>query len=86
MSEDEAQTLCHKCRLIRPMRLMMVDPETRTMFHNPRCDLPGGLLVCNPNLVQCGDPEHATGRLLPGARLAPIEGKWREAEPSRMKP
>lgn len=49
---------------------MKLDPDTREMFHtNPACTLPGGQFICDPERVQCGSPEHSTGRLLAGARM-----------------
>ncbi|MFF7408689.1 hypothetical protein [Streptomyces lydicus] len=57
------------------MRLMVVDSETHDMLHNPRCELPGGLMVCDPQQVQCGSPVGATGRLLAGAKVEPIGGE-----------
>lgn len=52
------------------MALLRTDEDTRDLLHNTaRCDLPGGLLVCDEAQVQCGSQQQATGRVARGARL-----------------
>jgi hypothetical protein len=70
-ANEDQPTMCHVCRYVRPMRLMKVDESTRTLFHDPSCPLPGGLMVCDA--VPCGSTEGATARVARGAVVVPVE-------------